>query len=634
MSPDRSLLESNFPFVGISRLVAADRRAPDPAYQAHRWFARRPPALIRATLLAATRDHESSIDSFWADYAQPDHHLAGAHVLDPFMGGGTTLLEASRLGASVHGQDVDPMSVELNRHLLTPPSREAVAEMGSQLIAHLERSMGWMWPSKETDGESWQALHYFSLAKVTCPGCDSMDLLYRAPVLARSIGCRGAVVRDSAVDAFCPNCLSLHSLPADSQGLMCCGRTWPLDQGTFRSGRYRCPACGLASSHERLQTGTAPRTVIAVEETPQGRGHRRIRPPYDSDAPTVTVPDDAVLGLEIEVGHDRRPVSYGIRTIRDLHTDRQLAYLLEAMSWIKREVHNPSLSRALRLAVSTSITSNNRLCGYATDYGRLAPLFSVRAFALPSLTVELNPLHTYGGRGTLRAALARVAASCSNEVRRNVLRGETVTAERMAPARSAGTVAPGDSVKEIHSTPAADLCLTDPPYFDFIPYDTLSQVFRAWLAGRDLAGEPVLPAGDDPVQHFAQLLGTALANASKACVPGALLAFTFKGGERGWSGVADGLRLAGLCVTALWPVLADPGMGHHSGAGNGEFDMLVVCRPAPVCEPVPTHFDASVWARAVSNWRPLSEMDRRHMVLAAKSLSPLRAVMTSASPSA
>ncbi|RLZ04411.1 hypothetical protein CWC38_00540 [Kocuria tytonicola] len=341
-----------------------------------------------------------------------------------------------------------------------------------------------------------------------------------------------------------------------------------------------------------------------------------------------------MLGLEIEVGHDRRPVSYGIKTIRDLHTDRQLAYLLEAMSWIKREVHSPPLGRALRLAVSTSITSNNRLCGYATDYGRLAPLFSVRAFALPALTVELNPLHTSGGRGTLRAALSRVAASCSNEVRRNVLRGETVTPERMALARSAGTVAPGDSVKEIHSTPAADLCLTDPPYFDFIPYDTLSQVFRAWLAGRDLAGEPVLPAGDDPVQHFAQLLGTALANASKACVPGALVAFTFKGGEQGWSGVAGGLRLAGLRVTALWPVLADPGMGHHSGAGNCEFDMLVVCRPAPVCEPAPAHFDPSAWARAVSNWRPLSETDRRHMILAAKSLSPLRAVMTSATPSA
>jgi len=30
-------LEHAFPFVKVSRLVEADRRAPDPAYQAHRW---------------------------------------------------------------------------------------------------------------------------------------------------------------------------------------------------------------------------------------------------------------------------------------------------------------------------------------------------------------------------------------------------------------------------------------------------------------------------------------------------------------------------------------------------------------------------------------------------------------------
>lgn len=48
-----TLLETDFPYLEVSQLVAADRRATDPAYQAHRWFARRPPALIRAALLAA-----------------------------------------------------------------------------------------------------------------------------------------------------------------------------------------------------------------------------------------------------------------------------------------------------------------------------------------------------------------------------------------------------------------------------------------------------------------------------------------------------------------------------------------------------------------------------------------------------
>ena len=50
--------------------------------------------------------------------------------------------------------------------------------------------------------------------------------------------------------------------------------------------------------------------------------------------------------------------------------------------------------------------------------------------------------------------------------------------------------------------PLADLCFTDPPYYDFIPYDALSQVFRAWLPEQCLVAEPLLPTGDDPVAAF------------------------------------------------------------------------------------------------------------------------------------
>ena len=49
----------------------------------------------------------------------------------------------------------------------------------------------------------------------------------------------------------------------------------------------------------------------------------------------------------------------------------------------------------------------DRLCGYATDYGRLSPLFSVRGYSLPALAVELNPLNLKSGRGTIAACIER-----------------------------------------------------------------------------------------------------------------------------------------------------------------------------------------------------------------------------------
>jgi len=41
------------------------------------------------------------------------NNFAGIRVADPFMGGGTPLLEANRLGCDVIGFDINPMSIGL-----------------------------------------------------------------------------------------------------------------------------------------------------------------------------------------------------------------------------------------------------------------------------------------------------------------------------------------------------------------------------------------------------------------------------------------------------------------------------------------------------------------------------------------
>ncbi|MDP6559901.1 MAG: DNA adenine methylase, partial [Candidatus Binatia bacterium] len=38
------------------------------------------------------------------------NNLPGYHVADPFMGGGTPILEANRVGCDVTGFDINPMS--------------------------------------------------------------------------------------------------------------------------------------------------------------------------------------------------------------------------------------------------------------------------------------------------------------------------------------------------------------------------------------------------------------------------------------------------------------------------------------------------------------------------------------------
>jgi len=75
-----------------------------PIIAVHKWFARRPGTLFRALLLSEFR--ESTLRDIYFE----TNTLAGIRVADPFMGGGTPLLEANRLGCDVIGYDINPMA--------------------------------------------------------------------------------------------------------------------------------------------------------------------------------------------------------------------------------------------------------------------------------------------------------------------------------------------------------------------------------------------------------------------------------------------------------------------------------------------------------------------------------------------
>ncbi len=66
-----------------------------PIIAVHKWFAQRPGALFRALLLS------EFVEGAIKDTFYESHDLAGRQIADPFMGGGTPLLEANRPGSAV-----------------------------------------------------------------------------------------------------------------------------------------------------------------------------------------------------------------------------------------------------------------------------------------------------------------------------------------------------------------------------------------------------------------------------------------------------------------------------------------------------------------------------------------------------
>lgn len=580
------LVETWFPYVEMSRLVAADRRLRDPVYGVHRWFARRPATLVRALLLGADLPATTSAVTFWERHSLPEPWLSGTTVYDPFLGGGTSLVEAARMGANVAGRDVDPLAVTVASTELHPEVAAAVIAEAQELIDYLRDKVGDLYATDETE---WTPLHWFWLRQVTCPQCQEEGLLYRDLILARSAGRLGSVVRTAAISAFCPDCLTVHSLAGSRNTLVCCHRRRHLTSGTFAAGKYHCRACGGTSSLEELRPAGAERVMAGVEET-HPRHHRRVRTADSTDrareksARTARVGRSPIFDRRLaSQRRDRRPVSHGFETVANLFLPRQQLLLGAAMTWIEHRGLSVAHRRVLTLFVTGLLASNNALCGYAREYGRLAPLFSVRGYSFPALSVELNPLHPTAGRGTLSSALRRITNLAETTVQRHELRaGRPVRTEMNLPVRASSTDVICGSADDPggHDGLAASVCVTDPPYFDYIAYSELSEFFRVWLTDPQLGGEPLLPSDVDAVASFADRLAACLKVTLTRLAPDTPLVFTYHTRhQRAWETIGLALDEAGLVITAAWPVLADPGMGAHRGPGNCEWDVVLTCRP-------------------------------------------------------
>ena len=586
--PFLSLLETRFPALSVSLVAARDSRSKDPSYAAHRWWARRPPSLMRSILLAAAMDGEATDHEFWASYRCETPLLEGLRVHDPFMGGGTTLIEASRLGAAVSGTDVDPTAEMIVSHSLAPALDSEIADVGDALMAFLREHFSVLYPND--DGEP---LHSFWLAIVECPNCRVSGPLYRSLVLARDCGKAGAVLRGDGAIAFDPDTFELLNFKsAKRKRFQGARKRWSLDHATFNALKYRCPACGKGSSHRDLQTGAAPRRLIAIERTPI-EGRRKLVAPGTQDLAAIDLADELLKNPPVPlrlpdvefdpIRRDPRPRSFGIVAVRDLFTPRQLLVLGAAYAWIESRQMSESAERAIRLTLSNALVTNNRLCSYATDYGRLSPLFSIRGYSIPALPVELNPLHSSGGRGTIQQCLNRVLRSTATTARRSTWNVDQQTIESTSfelPRQAPEVDVRCSSAAETPIAHSIDLLVFDPPYYDYIIYDELAEPFRAWNPSLRTNGKTLQSASLSGPGDFGARLGDCLRPALSARNSRYPVAFTYHSSKpTAWEEIGLALDQLELRITAMWPVRSDGHMGPHRRPGNCEWDVVLVCRP-------------------------------------------------------
>lgn len=162
-------IEEGFPIVEINRLAVPERNAFKPVYQMHKWFARRASCVFRAILLGCLKPASTDIMAeFYKDHTH-DPDTVGKVILDPFMGGGTTVVEALRLGCKVIGIDLNPVAWFIVKTEVEPVDLDELRAAFDRLAG---RPVPWSGKSvRETLLEQY---------KTGCPCCGSAnaDIIY------------------------------------------------------------------------------------------------------------------------------------------------------------------------------------------------------------------------------------------------------------------------------------------------------------------------------------------------------------------------------------------------------------------------------------------------------------------------
>ena len=255
-----------------------------PIIAVHKWFARRPGTLFRGLTLAEFGDKPLA-ESFFAANEFP-----GRTIADPFMGGGTPLLEANRVGCDVLGFDVNPMAAWVVREEIDHLDVEAYRRAADSLVKELTDEIG---DAYLTDcplyGDTDVPVKYFLWVKtIDCENCGAGVDLFPGYLVAGN-------ARHPKHVVLCADCGELTEVADRDHAGSCrrCAGQLTL-AGPARRQRCMCRCCGQATRYPRPRqvrhviacsrssttTRTARRSIAAgSSRSPTRRTSRATKPP-------------------------------------------------------------------------------------------------------------------------------------------------------------------------------------------------------------------------------------------------------------------------------------------------------------------------------------------------------------------
>ena len=203
--------EDGFPFeefCDVAELESWRKEINRPLYHIHKWWAQRLGSVFRAIVIGSLARAGTDVkEVFYRRMRFPE-----AVVFDPFMGSGTTIGEALKLGCGAIGRDINPVAYFSVKNALALHPREQVLREFKAIEGDVAAKIRHFYQARLPEGEKAHSLYYFWVKTLDCPDCGEAVDLFRSYIFAR----HAYPKRYPKAQAVCPSCGDVNETRHDA----------------------------------------------------------------------------------------------------------------------------------------------------------------------------------------------------------------------------------------------------------------------------------------------------------------------------------------------------------------------------------------------------------------------------------
>ena len=585
----RAIDLESFPFEALSEIAELESWRKEiyrPIYHVHKWWAQRLGSVFRAIIIGAfANGGDDVLQMFYGRTRFPDRT-----VFDPFMGSGTSIGEALKLGARAIGRDINPVAVQGCKIGLQRQERALLLDEFERIREDVASTLPPLYLAE--DGST--VLYYFWVKHIPCPACSAQVDLFPSYVFAQN----AYAAKRPEAQAVCPGCGEINSVLYNATDAKCraCRKKFDPQAGPSRGAKACCPSCrsefSILDVVRKAQLPPVQRLYAKLVLWADGTKEYRRADTFDAKlygkaSKLLRCRANPFPIVAIEPGHNtNQALNYGYRHWHQFFNDRQLLALSILGERIQR-IADPKVLDAFLCLFSGCLEFNNMFASYKGEgTGAVRHMFSHHILKPEKMPLEANLWGTPKSSGAFSTLFqSRLLRAVDYQEApfelRVVKRGEKKAGEKVSglsdplPSAAASTyrefsggsrlyLSCGDSSTTDIPDASVDAVVTDPPFFDNVHYSQLADFFHVWQQHfRPGKCANATTRSHREVQHpdadtFAQRLSGVWKEVARVLRPEGRLIFTYHHSRpEGWWSLLVALHSAGLCFTAAHPIKAE-----------------------------------------------------------------------------